>query len=103
VTATLHRLFFDQLKLCAVSSGQLVGVIAEAGHKGAYHWGALEVYDPLTLYGQEARSVAGNFMWSTDSNRFANRETPAHLDIPMRGCTVRVDDTVVVRDGRLVA
>jgi 2,5-dihydroxypyridine 5,6-dioxygenase len=36
VTATLHRLFFDQLKLCAVSSGQLVGVIAEAGHKGAY-------------------------------------------------------------------
>ena len=72
------------------------------GLHGAAHWSALEVYDPRTLYGQEARSVAGNFMWSTGSNRFANRETPAHLDIPMRGCTVRVDDTVVVRDSRLV-
>jgi 2,5-dihydroxypyridine 5,6-dioxygenase len=72
---------------------------------GLHHsarWSALEVYDPRTLYGQELRSVAGNFMWSTGSNRFANRETPAHLDIPMRGCTVRVDDTVVVRDGKLV-
>ena len=28
-------------------------------------------------------------------------ETPAHLDIPMRGCTIAVDDTVVVRDGAL--
>ena len=69
----------------------------------AARWSAFEVYDPRTLYGQEPRSVAGNFMWSTGSNRFASRETPAHLDIPMRGCTVRVDDTVVVRDGQLVA
>jgi 2,5-dihydroxypyridine 5,6-dioxygenase len=64
-------------------------------------WAAFEVYDPHTLYGQELRSTAGNFMWSTGSNRFANRETPAHLDIPMRGCTIRVDDEVVVQDGKL--
>lgn len=65
-------------------------------------WSALEVYDPRSLYGQELRSVAGNFMWSTGSNRFANRETPAHLDIPMRGCTISVDGRVVVQDGTLV-
>lgn len=65
-------------------------------------WSAFDVYDPRTLYGQELRSTAGNFMWSTGSNRFADRETPAHLDVPMRGCTVSVDDTVVVRDGELV-
>jgi 2,5-dihydroxypyridine 5,6-dioxygenase len=65
-------------------------------------WAALETYDPRSLYGQELRSAAGNFMWSTGSNRFAKRETPAHLDIPMRGCTVTVDRTTVVRDGRLV-
>lgn len=65
-------------------------------------WSAFDVYDPRSLYGQELRSTAGNFMWSTGSNRFADRETPAHLDVPMRGCTVSVDDTVVVRDGKLV-
>lgn len=66
-------------------------------------WSAFDVYDPRSLYGQELRSTAGNFMWSTGSNRFANRETPAHLDIPMRNCTVEIDDVAVVRDGRLVS
>ncbi len=65
-------------------------------------WAALEVYDPKTLYGQELRSTAGNFMWSTGSNRFANRETPAHLDIPMHGCTVSVDDKIVLRNGQYI-
>jgi 2,5-dihydroxypyridine 5,6-dioxygenase len=65
-------------------------------------WAAFETYEPRTLYGQELRSTAGNFMWSTGSNRFAKRETPAHLDIPMRGCTIRVDGLTVVNAGRLV-
>ena len=64
-------------------------------------WSAFDVYDPRSLYGQELRSTAGNFMWSTGSNRFAGRETPAHLDGPMGGCTVDIDGTVVVRDGVL--
>ncbi len=64
-------------------------------------WTALDVYDPRSLYGQELRSVAGNFMWSTGSNRFAQRETPAHLDIPMRGCTVAIDGRPVVVEGQL--
>jgi 2,5-dihydroxypyridine 5,6-dioxygenase len=66
-------------------------------------WSALEAYPAHTLYGQELRSVAGNFMWSTGSNRFANRETPAHLDIPMHGCTVKIDGEVVVAAGQLTA
>jgi 2,5-dihydroxypyridine 5,6-dioxygenase len=41
-------------------------------------------------------------MWSTGANRFANRETPAHLDVPMHSCTVRIDDLKVVSDGELV-
>ncbi|GAA1747164.1 hypothetical protein [Luedemannella helvata] len=68
----------------------------------AARWSAFDVYDPRTLYGQELRSTAGNFMWSTGSNRFADRETPAHLDVPMRGCTVEIDGVAVVRDGKLV-
>ena len=54
-----------------------------------------------SLYGQELRSTAGNFMWSTGPNRYASRYTPAHLDIPMRGCTVEIDDRPVVVGGRL--
>ena len=65
-------------------------------------WSAFDVYDPRSLYGQELRSTAGNFMWSTGSNRFADRETPAHLDVPMRGCTVEIDGVAVVLDGKLV-
>ncbi|MGV9861064.1 hypothetical protein [Rhodococcus koreensis] len=65
-------------------------------------WSAFDVYDPRTLFGQEVRSTPGNFMWSTGSNRFANRETPAHLDIPMHGCTVEIDGTPVVVEGNLV-
>ena len=65
-------------------------------------WAALDIYEPRSLYGQELRSTEGNFMWSTGSNRFAKRETPAHLDIPMRGCTIDIDGEEVVRNGRLV-
>jgi 2,5-dihydroxypyridine 5,6-dioxygenase len=65
-------------------------------------WSALAVYEPRSLYGQELRSAAGNFMWSTGSNRFAKRETPAHLDIPMRDCTVEIDGVTVVRQGRVL-
>jgi 2,5-dihydroxypyridine 5,6-dioxygenase len=68
----------------------------------AARWSAFDVYDPRDLYGQELRSTAGNFMWSTGSNRFADRETPAHLDVPMNGCTVTIDGVAVTRDGRLV-
>jgi 2,5-dihydroxypyridine 5,6-dioxygenase len=65
-------------------------------------WAAFDVYDAQTLYGQELRSASGNFMWSTGSNRFANRDTPAHLDVPMRDCTVQIDGHTVVDTGRLV-
>ena len=66
-------------------------------------WAALAVYDAKKLFGQELRSTSGNFMFSTGSNRFANRETPAHLDIPLHSCTVTIDSTVVVRDGKLLS
>ncbi|WP_037370846.1 hypothetical protein [Amycolatopsis orientalis] len=65
------------------------------------NWAAFEVYEPRSLYGQELRSTPGNFMWSTGPNRFAGRETPAHLDIPMRGCTVEIDGEAMTVDGVL--
>ena len=67
----------------------------------AARFSAIDVYDAKLLFGQEFRSAAGNFMWSTGANRFAKRDTPAHLDIPMHSCTVELDDEVVVRAGQL--
>jgi 2,5-dihydroxypyridine 5,6-dioxygenase len=72
------------------------------GFHPAARWSAFEVYEPRTLFGQELRSATGNFMWSTGSNRFANRHTPAHLDIPMRACTVEIDGAPVVVAGRVI-
>ncbi|HEY1607927.1 MAG TPA: 2,5-dihydroxypyridine 5,6-dioxygenase, partial [Paraburkholderia sp.] len=31
-----------------------------------------------------------------------SRTTTCHIDIPLRNCTVALDDRVVVRDGRVV-
>ena len=63
---------------------------------------ALTSYDQRDLNGTELRAVAGNFLFSTGANEFAGRFTRGHFDLPMMGCTIRVDDTEVVKDGALV-
>jgi 2,5-dihydroxypyridine 5,6-dioxygenase len=62
-------------------------------------------YEALTLYAQrdtngtELRAVSGNFLFSTGANEFAGRYTAGHFDIPVMKTTIRVDDTIVVREG----
>ena len=46
---------------------------------------------------------AGNFLFSTGANKFANRFTLGHFDLPMRNCTVLLDGKAVVDKGRLAA
>lgn len=65
-------------------------------------WGSLALYDKQEIMGMEIRSVRGNFMWSTGPNRRAGRLTLSHLDIPMRNCSVYLDDQCVVDAGRVV-
>ncbi|WP_037578117.1 hypothetical protein [Phaeacidiphilus oryzae] len=64
-------------------------------------WFATAMYGKDELMGMDARAFAGNFLWSTGPHPFLRRESYAHLDIAMRGCTVRVDGAEVVVDGRL--
>ena len=66
-------------------------------------WDYLELYDKRDVWGTEARAFAGNFLYSTGANEHAGRFTAGHFDLPMRGCTIRLDDRVVVDDGELVA
>jgi 2,5-dihydroxypyridine 5,6-dioxygenase len=63
---------------------------------------ALAMYDQRDTNGTELRAFAGNFLFSTGANEFAGRFTLGHFDIPVRNCTIRLDDGPVVEAGRLV-
>ncbi|MEV7005087.1 leucyl aminopeptidase [Streptosporangium sp. NPDC051022] len=54
--------------------------------------------------GMELRSFYGNVMFSIGPNNELGgpNDTPCHFDIPMRGCSLFLDDEPVVRDGDVV-
>jgi 2,5-dihydroxypyridine 5,6-dioxygenase len=66
-------------------------------------WDSAQLYDRRETWGTEARAYAGNFLYSTGANETAGRFTAGHFDLPMRNCTVRLDERTVVVDGELVA
>lgn len=62
------------------------------GMNPAARWDALAMYDKADVNGIELRAFAGNFLFSTGANEAANRFTDGHFDLPMRNCTVQLDD-----------
>lgn len=66
------------------------------------HWHGLTSF-PGGL-GMELRSFCGNVMFSTGPNSELGgpNDTPCHLDIPMRNCSLSLDDEPVVVDGKIV-
>lgn len=64
-------------------------------------WESMEMYDKRDFQGTELRAFAGNFLYSTGANEFAKRFTLGHFDLPLRNCTVALDDAVVVDKGVL--
>ena len=65
-------------------------------------WDALTMYDKQDVNCTELRAFAGNFLISTGANEFAHRYTTCHFDLPMRNCDIKIDDTVIVKSGKLV-
>jgi 2,5-dihydroxypyridine 5,6-dioxygenase len=59
------------------------------------------MYDKRDFNGTELRAFAGNFLYSTGANETAGRHTLGHFDLPMRNCTVSLDNQAVVKDGKL--
>jgi 2,5-dihydroxypyridine 5,6-dioxygenase len=72
------------------------------GLNPAARWEVLALYDRRELWGTELRAIAGSFLYSTGANETAGRFTAGHFDLPMMGCTVRLDGEVVVDAGRVV-
>ncbi len=64
-------------------------------------WDSMTMYDMADHNGSEQRAFGGNFLYSTGANEFANRFTLGHFDLPIRNCTVTLDNQVVVDRGRL--
>jgi len=66
-------------------------------------WDAMAFYDKNDFNGTELRAFAGNFLYSTGANEVAGRHTLGHFDLPLKGCTVRLDDRLIVDAGQLCA
>ena len=65
-------------------------------------WDALPMYDKSDFNGTELRAFAGNFLWSTGANEVAGRFCRGHFDLPMRDCSVILDNNPVVESGTLI-
>lgn len=65
-------------------------------------WDALAMYDKADINGTELRAFAGNFLYSTGANETAGRFTRGHFDLPLRNCTIALDNRIVVERGRLL-
>jgi 2,5-dihydroxypyridine 5,6-dioxygenase len=68
-------------------------------------WDALALYgdDPDRTYAA-SRTFPGNFLFSTGPNNQGGgkRATKGHYDVPMRDCTVMLDNDMIIDKGRLV-
>jgi 2,5-dihydroxypyridine 5,6-dioxygenase len=71
------------------------------GMNPAARWDAMTMYDRNDFNGTELRAFAGNFLYSTGANEVAGRHTLGHFDLPLRNCTVALDDRIVVQEGKL--
>lgn len=69
------------------------------------HWHGLRQPSFPGGMGMELRSVYGNVMFSTGPNNElgGSNDTACHLDVPMRGCSLFLDDEPIVLDGDIVA
>jgi 2,5-dihydroxypyridine 5,6-dioxygenase len=65
-------------------------------------WSALAFYEKDDGIGMDGRCFKGNFLFSTGPNRETGRLVEAHLDIPMRGCDVFLDDDQLIAGGKMV-
>lgn len=68
-------------------------------------WNYLRKSEPVMRgFGMDARSYYGNVLFSTGPNveLGGTNNTPCHLDIPLKGCTLWLDGELIVEEGNIV-
>lgn len=65
-------------------------------------WHSLALDDQVL--GMDGRSFYGNVLFSLGPNSElgGTNDTPCHIDLPMRNCTLYLDDKLIVKDGDVV-
>lgn len=68
------------------------------------HWTTLGLYDREAGLSMDARSFKGNFLWSSGPNTEAGgtRDTPCHMDLPLRNHSLSLDGEPMTIDGRVI-
>ncbi|MBD1551338.1 2,5-dihydroxypyridine 5,6-dioxygenase [Pseudomonas typographi] len=68
-------------------------------------WTAMGLYDRNDGMCMDARAFEGSFLFSTGPNTEVGgtRKTACHMDIPLRNCSVYLDEEPVVLEGKVVA
>ena len=116
IALTIVGDYIEAIEGAGVDADLMRGYLASWGEREAYavshvgwgmnpgaRWDALAFYDKRDCNATELRAFAGNFLYSTGANEVAGRHTLGHFDLPLRGCTVALDDKVIVEAGRLCA
>lgn len=69
------------------------------------YWSTLGMYDRESTLGMDARAFAGNFLFSSGPNTEAGgtRDTPCHLDIPLRNCSLSLDGEPMTVNGKVMS
>ncbi|SDC20883.1 2,5-dihydroxypyridine 5,6-dioxygenase [Acinetobacter boissieri] len=67
-------------------------------------WTAMGLHDKNDGMCMDARAFDGNFLFSTGPNTEVggSRKTPCHMDIPLRNCTIKLDDKIMVNKGKTI-
>ena len=67
-------------------------------------WHHMAIADAQREIGMDALSFYGNVLFSTGPNTElgGDNDTPCHLDMPLRNCTLSLDGEVVIKDGDVV-
>ena len=107
-----------ELQLCGVHEGETVAVLSQGDDRLDYadaflshigrglnengRWSGLAT-DTRSL-GVEARAFYGNVLFSTgpDQELGGDNDTPCHVDIPMRKCSLSLDDDPILIDADVV-
>jgi 2,5-dihydroxypyridine 5,6-dioxygenase len=116
VTLRVENDFVTRIEGAGLDADLMRSYIAAWGDREAYavshvgyglnraaRWDSMALYDKRDFNGTELRAFAGNFLYSTGANEVAGRHTLGHFDLPLRNCTVRLDGSIVVEAGQVIA
>ena len=115
ITLTIENDFVTNIEGENLDAQLMRGYFAAWGDQEAYavshvgwgmnplaRWDSMMFYDKKDFNGTELRAFAGNFLYSTGANEVAGRHTLGHFDLPMKGCSVSLDDMPVLDAGELL-